>query len=179
MEQIQADFGTYARFYTMEEASALLLLLESNDIPYKIRQEVNQLDALIIGDSMDPMVIVSIPSSQFKDVNLLVSNSIDGITENDSPADKEIPDEEATPIPQPEHLDWQWLLLGYLFSLFAIVGIFIGITLVTTTRRLKNGDRIKMYDEVTRRHGRIMFLLGVITSLGFIYRKYVSLFVDN
>jgi hypothetical protein len=179
MEQTQMDFGTYARFYTMQEASALLLLLESNNIPYEIRQEVNQIDAVIIGQSLDPMIVVSVPATHFSEVNQLVTSSIDGITQDDSPADKDEQEEDSINEAKQEHLDWQWLLLGYLFSLFAIVGIFIGITLITTRKRLKNGDRIKMYDEATIMHGRIMFLLGVITTLWFIYRKFISLFVEN
>jgi hypothetical protein len=123
------------------------------------------------------MIIVSIPSTHFMEVNQLVSSSIDGITPELLPQEGDKPAQEVVEETRQEHLDWQWILLGYLFSFFAIVGVFIGLTLITSSKRLRNGERMRIYDEATIRHGRIMLLIGVITSLWFIYRKFIAVFL--
>lgn len=175
MEETKKEFGTYARFHTMDEAGALVLLLESNHIPYSISNEVNQLDSLIIGDSMDPMIIVAIHPENFREVNQLVASSIEGITPElaiDQSQEYENMDES-----KQESLDPQWILLGYLFSLFSIVGIFIGLTIMHSSRRLRSGERIKIYDARSIRHGRIMLIIGILTTIWLIWRKFISVFM--
>lgn len=169
MQDTVQDYGTYARFYNLEEADALLLLLQSNNIPYLVSKDANQLDPLIIGDSMDPMILVSIPSQYFAEVNQLVSESIEGIADQKHTESDQVNTSEA----QPERLSIKWILVGYLFSILPIVGIFSGLTLIGTTKRLSNGKRIKMYDDNTRRHGWFMILLGVIVTVTWIFRRFL------
>jgi hypothetical protein len=78
MENVATEFGTYAKFYSLEEAEALLLLLASNNIPFKVDREENNAGRIILG-GMDPMITVSIPPEEFGEVNQLVEGSIDGI----------------------------------------------------------------------------------------------------
>lgn len=169
MQDTLQDYGTYARFYNLEEADALLLLLRSNDIPFRVSKDVNQLDPLIIGDSMEPMVVVSIPSQYFAEVNQLVSESIEGIADQKLAVGEPANTGEA----QPERLSIKWIIIGYLFSIFPIVGIFSGLTLIGTTKRLSNGKRINMYDDISRRHGWFMILLGVIVTVTWIFRRFL------
>jgi hypothetical protein len=124
---------------------------------------------------MDPMITVSIPSDQFTEVNELVDGSIEGITSDEFSADGagQLALEEM----KQEKLDAQWIFLGYLFSFFAIVGIFIGLTLINSSRRLRNGERIRMYDPSTIRHGRIMILIGILTTFWFAWKKFIAVFV--
>jgi len=159
------EFGTYAKFYSAEEAEPLLLLLASNNIPFHISKEVNQLDAIIIGNSMDPMFIVSIPPECFTEVNELVAHSV--ISPDNSEyqiAPKEILPENN----QQEQLALHWIILGYLISLFPVAGIFPGIALITTTRRLRNGEKVKLYHQDSVRHGRIMMAIGILMTIWFI-----------
>lgn len=174
MEQTETDFGTFARFYTIEEAKALQLLLESNSIPYVIRHDVNQLDAVILGDSMEPMFIVSVPSERFDEVNQLIDHSVEGITEPDLNGDGDLT---LIASENQEQLDPVWMVLSYLLSLIPVVGIFIGLTLITATRRLRNGARVSMYDEYTKKHGRLMFLIALLITFWFAWWKILALII--
>ena len=78
MENVATQFGTYAKYYSLDEAEALLLLLASNNIPFKVGREENNPGRIIMG-GMDPMITVSIPNDEFIEVNQLVEGSIDGI----------------------------------------------------------------------------------------------------
>jgi hypothetical protein len=78
MENVATEFGAYARFYSLDEAEALLLLLASNNIPFKVDREENNAGRIIMG-GMDPVITVSIPNEEFGEVNQLVEGSIDGI----------------------------------------------------------------------------------------------------
>ena len=78
MENTSTDFGTYARFCSIDEAEAFLLLLSSNNIPFKVNREESLPDRMILG-GMDPMIAVSIPPEVFSEVNQQVESSIDGI----------------------------------------------------------------------------------------------------
>jgi hypothetical protein len=159
------QLGTYARFYSLDEARALILLLDSNDIPYKITRERNQLDDLIIGGGPEPMIILSIPPDKFQEVNLLVEDSVDGI------APEQENDITAPVTTTPERLKIVWIILGYILCLFPLIGLFVGITLSNSTRRLPDGSKIKMYDNHTIMHGRIMIVAGIIRTLIWIGRK--------
>ncbi len=61
----------YAKFHQPEEAATLLNLLQTANIPFSLEQEVNQLDDIIIGYSMDPMYVVMLEESQFPIANKL------------------------------------------------------------------------------------------------------------
>jgi hypothetical protein len=165
------EFGTYTKYYTPQEAGPLVLLLESNNIPFKVIQEVNQLDPIIIGDTMDPMFIISIPVDRFNEVTELVEASM---IFPDSEEFQSAPVQNSSVQNQPEHLAAKWLILGYLISFLAVAGIFAGLTLVTSTKRLQNGEKIKLYDAATVKHGRIMLCIGIIMTAWFIFRVTVS-----
>src|SRR5687768_16448612 len=105
------EFGTFAKFYSAEDAQPLLQLLKQEHIPYKLLQERNQLEAVIIGDAMDPLFVVSIPVDQFQRANDLVKLSI---VDSQFPLGSEINAKPATEAP--ERLQMQWIIFGYLLS---------------------------------------------------------------
>ncbi|MBL7698686.1 MAG: hypothetical protein JNK79_11025 [Chitinophagaceae bacterium] len=143
------EYATFAKFYTAEEAEPLLTLLSENNIQYKIRQERNQIDSIIIGSSLDPMLAVDIPVEQFRAASELNKNF---------QADASIPD-------SPERLDTKWIIFGYAISLLSFVGLLAGLVILTSSKRLSDGRKTKIYDEYTRSHGRVMLLLAVIATI--------------
>jgi hypothetical protein len=164
MENTSTEFGTYARFYSMEEAKALLLLLESNEIPFNVSHEVNQIDSIIIGNSLDPMIIVSIPPENFTEANQLVANSIEGIAGPEA--------EPKDDFYVPERLETVWIIFGYVLALFPLAGIFAGATLVNSYKRLSQGEKVKMYDRWTIINGRIILFLGILSTIRYVVGKF-------
>jgi hypothetical protein len=68
-----AQFVTYSKFYSPEEAQFLISLLQQHNIPYSFEHEVNQLDKVYLGDSIDAMFALQIPTDRFSDVNGLLA----------------------------------------------------------------------------------------------------------
>jgi hypothetical protein len=60
----------------------------------------------------------------------------------------------------------QYLVLEYLLSILApYAGIIIGLATIAAFRTLRNGTKVKMYDDPSRNHGRILLVIGVIRTL--------------
>ena len=60
----------------------------------------------------------------------------------------------------------QYLVLEYLLSMLApYAGIIIGLATIAAFRTLRNGTKVKMYDDPSRNHGRILLVIGVIRTL--------------
>lgn len=159
------ELGTYARFYTLDEARALILLLESNDIPFRITRETNPLESLIIGGIPEPMITVSIPPGKFQEVNQLVEDSVDGLTPEPNSL------WEDTTHYSSERLRTEWIVFGYLLTLFPLIGILTGTTLVNSSKRLADGKKVKMYDKTTIRHGKYMLICGITFTLLWLTRR--------
>jgi len=70
-----SQYLTYSRFFTLAEADFLLELLSTEQIPYLVEEEVNQLDPIYIGANLDPMIVVKIPQERFQKVNELLENA--------------------------------------------------------------------------------------------------------
>jgi hypothetical protein len=68
-----AQNATYTKFYAPEDAQFLITLLQQHHIPYSLEHEVNQLDKVYIGDAVDPMFELRIPTDQFSEVNGLLA----------------------------------------------------------------------------------------------------------
>lgn len=67
------QYGTYLRFYSPDDAQFLIEILHPRNIPYKLEHEVNQLDKVYIGESIDPMFALQIPTVHFNVVNDLLA----------------------------------------------------------------------------------------------------------
>lgn len=153
------EFATFAKFHNAEEANLLISVLKEKNIPYNLKQERNQLDAIIIGASMDPMLAVSIPVERFSEATGLMENIV-----ADAPPQ----------IYEPERLGKTWIVFGYIFSLLAIAGILGGLAIITSSKRLADGKKVKLYDNHTIRHGKTMLVIGVISSLLWLAYKMKS-----
>lgn len=143
------EYATFAKFLNAEEAEPLLTLLTEQNIPYQIRQEINQVDSIIIGGSFDPMLAVEIPVEHFRTASELNRNF-----------------EDKPQIPEPpERLQVKWIIFGYAISLLSFIGLLAGLVIITSSKRLSDGRKVKIYDEYTRSHGRIMLLIAVIATV--------------
>ena len=68
------------------------------------------------------------------------------------------------------------VLIGYASCLLGgIIGIWIGHHLNTTKKTLPNGDRVYMYREEDRAHGKQIFFIGVFVFVGCIVVRLVGL----
>ena len=66
-----------------------------------------------------------------------------------------------------------YLALQYLVSfVWPYAGILIGVATNAAYRTLSNGSRVKMYDEYTRTHGRIMLVIGIVRTLVMLFTFY-------
>jgi len=210
-----AQYATFTRFYSPEDAQFLISLLQQHDIPYNLEHEVNQLDRVYLGGSVDPMFALQIPTDRFSDLNgvlaeqakfdmlqpgfehVMQSSSIEELREIlNNPTDWNAYDvqvaasllAEKTHSPvmapvnnsgsyQPLKLGLPWIIVGYLISIigtsyfyFGIGGFLGGLTVNQAKKTLKDGTTVKMYDNTSRLHGRIMMVIGAITaSISLIY----------
>ena len=154
-----AEFATFAKFHNAEEASLLLSVLKEKNIPYNLKQERNQLDTIIIGNNMDPMLAVSIPVERFSEATRLMEN---------------IAAETPPQMYEPERLGKTWIVFGYIFSLLSIAGILGGLAIITSSKRLADGKKVSLYDDYTIRHGKTMLIIGIISSLLWLVYKIKS-----
>jgi hypothetical protein len=67
------QFLTYSRFYTIEDSGVMTALLDQMGIQYQLDHEVNQLDKIYIGETLDPMFVLKLPKNQFQKVTELLA----------------------------------------------------------------------------------------------------------
>jgi hypothetical protein len=78
----------------------------------------------------------------------------------------------------PSKLSSTYLVLEYLLSiLLPYAGIIIGIATIAAYRTLADGSTVKMYDEHTRNHGRIILVIGVLRTVYFLTMNYVLWYI--
>ncbi len=64
---------------------------------------------------------------------------------------------------RPDEGQKNWIYAGYLFAMLGgLIGVFIGWHLSTYKKTLPNGQQIYGFKQADRRHGRRIFILGVI-----------------
>jgi hypothetical protein len=68
-----AQYATYTKYYAPEEAQFLMTLLQQHDIPYALEHEVNQLDKVYIGETVEAMFVLKVPNNRFNDVHALLA----------------------------------------------------------------------------------------------------------
>lgn len=69
----------------------------------------------------------------------------------------------------PEKASIQWLILGYLSAVFGgILGVFIGYFLSQFKKRIPNGEKTFTYDTVSRNSGKIMLIVGIVSTIAWI-----------
>lgn len=66
------------------------------------------------------------------------------------------------PVFTPYNLGTSWLVLAYLLTIFlAFAGIFISLSTFLAYKTLADGEKVRLYDQATRRHARIIFVLAI------------------
>src|SRR5262249_54003572 len=68
------QYATYTRFHSPNNAQFLIALLQQHNIPYALEHEVNQLDKFYIGESIEALFALQIPTERFKQVNKLLAD---------------------------------------------------------------------------------------------------------
>ncbi|OQP61218.1 hypothetical protein A3860_05765 [Niastella vici] len=68
-----AQYATFTKFYSPEDAQALISFLQQHGIPCKLEHEVNQLDKVFLSEGVDPMFALQIPTDRFPDLNGLLA----------------------------------------------------------------------------------------------------------
>jgi hypothetical protein len=55
-----------------------------------------------------------------------------------------------------------WVIIGYVFSLFGgLIGMFIGSVLMNAKKLLPGGEVVYVFNESSRKHGKIILYLGI------------------
>ncbi|MDB5147760.1 MAG: hypothetical protein JWQ57_1780 [Mucilaginibacter sp.] len=72
----------------------------------------------------------------------------------------------------PESKQSEWVIIGYIVALIGgVLGIFIGWMLTSHMKTLPTGERVFVYREADRRHGKnILYISIVITVIAVTYR---------
>ena len=64
---------------------------------------------------------------------------------------------------KPEESRTRWIIVGYVLAVLGgLLGVFVGIHLLTHKRTLPNGDRVVAYSAADRQHGRRITILGLV-----------------
>ncbi len=66
---------------------------------------------------------------------------------------------------KPEESQRPWIFAGYVFAILGgLLGLVIGYFLWTAKKTLPNGQKVYTYSEKDRKHGRIIFYIGLIIA---------------
>ena len=69
------ELTTYTKFFSLEDADALIEILKKEGIAYEIEKESNPLDSVYFGNDLAPMFAIRIPRDQFSKLNYLLEES--------------------------------------------------------------------------------------------------------
>lgn len=70
-----------------------------------------------------------------------------------------------------------WIVAGYISAMLGgLIGIFIGLQLLTYKKTLPNGDVIHVYSESDRKQGLIILSIGIVVIILSVIIKFTELF---
>ena len=69
-----SEFLIYSKYYTAEDAAFITSKLKEAGIAFRLDQDKNQLDDIIIGHNLDPMFVLKIRQENFAQVNDLIAS---------------------------------------------------------------------------------------------------------
>jgi hypothetical protein len=85
---------------------------------------------------------------------------------------------EALKVPDPPQT--YWIVVGYVCAFIGgLLGIFIGWYLMNYKKTLPNGERVYEYSERDRRHGRIIFYIGIVVLVLAVGYKLAGIFTND
>jgi len=62
------------------------------------------------------------------------------------------------------------MIVGYVLAfVFPLIGIFIGLSFMNSTKTLRNGQQVKLYDLPSIKHGQKIFAISLIFLLFYLY----------
>jgi len=68
-----SQYAIYSRFHSPDDAQYLIAILQQRNIPYTLEHEVNQLDKVYLGESIDAMYALQIPTDSFNEVSNMLA----------------------------------------------------------------------------------------------------------
>ena len=78
-------YSNFSKYHTAEEVLEISGLFTQAGIPNLPEHEVNQLDKIYLGESLDPFFVISIPAAYFEKANALLFNHASNQLENIHP----------------------------------------------------------------------------------------------
>jgi hypothetical protein len=70
--------------------------------------------------------------------------------------------EKLSELAQPEKISWEWIVTGYIASLFGIFGLIGGLVILNSKKLLPDGNKVVTYDQQARHHARNIIIISSI-----------------
>ena len=130
------------------------------------KEDLNSVDKdyYLFAFSDDELIDVLIKKNEWNEFDVLLSQKIleergVDINLNEIEKERELRDLE---LQQPEGGQTGWIIFGYITALIGgFIGILLGYSLWLSKKKLPNGTKVPAYNEDIRKHGKIIFYLGV------------------
>lgn len=142
-----------------EKAETLLTNLAKEDL-----NSVDK-DYYLFTFSDDELKDVLIKKNEWNEFDVLLSQKIleergVDVNLNEIEKERELRDLE---LQKPEGGQTGWIIFGYITALIGgFIGILLGYSLWLSKKKLPNGTKVPAYNDDIRKHGKIIFYLGVI-----------------
>lgn len=113
----------------------------------------------------DELYEVLVKHDEWNEFDYLLAQKI--LEDRGKPVDEEHLDnlrqERIDLLAKPDKDQQGWIIAGYIFSILGgFLGLIIGYFLWTSRKTLPNGVKVPSYSESNRKHGKYIFLIGVI-----------------
>jgi hypothetical protein len=113
----------------------------------------------------DELYDVLVKHDEWNEFDYLLAQKI--LEDRGKPVDEEHLDnlrqERIELLAQPDKDQQGWIIAGYIFSILGgFLGLIIGYFLWTSRKTLPNGVKVPSYSESNRKHGKYIFLIGII-----------------
>lgn len=149
----------------------------------KAKQYLNEIpkDYYLYSFSDTELLDVLIQKDEWNEIDVLLSRKIleernVSIDINQIEAQQKVRQAELS---KPQGGQLGWIILGYLMAfLGGFLGLLIGYFIWHAMNKLPNGTKVYSYDEVTRKHGKIIFILSaIIFPIALILRIFTEISV--
>lgn len=82
-------------------------------------------------------------------------------------------DERLKYLAQPEGNQKGWIIGGYIFAIIGgLIGLIVGYSLWTSKKTLPNGEKVYSYSDHDRKHGKYIFILGLIIAPLYVLSRF-------
>ena len=80
---------------------------------------------------------------------------------------------------QAEQLPKKWIIIGYIVSVFAMYGLCYGFSILHGTKTLSSGEVVPIYDKKSQRHGDLMTVIAMISTIYFFFKIFRELILKE